>query len=111
MSLSVSGTVDPILVMDSRMQFDHSGDFGVARGGVSVTYRTLPSQNYSSNGSNTVFNVQPPNQNIAISRKVMTKFYFQVVINATASSSGNVVDLGVYDSPRFMPQIVEGQVY
>ena len=103
MSLAVNGNIAPILSMDPRLVFDHGGDFAVARGGVSVTYRTLPSQNYSSNGSNSVFNVQPPNQNISISRKIMTKFYYNVQINATAGASGNVVDLGIYDAPRFYP--------
>jgi hypothetical protein len=103
MSLAVNGNISPVLSIDPRLEFDNSGNFAVTRGGVSVTYRTLPSQNYSSGGQNTVFNVQPPNQNIAISRKLLTKFYYQVVITAVAGASGNVVDLGIYDAPRFMP--------
>lgn len=103
MSLAINGNIRPVLSMDPRLVFDSSGDFAVARGGVSVTYRTIPSQNYSSSGQSTIFNVQPPDQKISISRKIFIKMYYDVQISAIAGASGNVVDLGVYDAPRYLP--------
>lgn len=103
MSFAVNGKINPVLVRDPKMRFESGAEFAVNKAAANNTYRVLPTQNYSSNGGNVVFNAQPPSENIAISRRVLTKFYFQVDFTGVAGANGRILDIGLYDAPRQFP--------
>jgi len=102
MSLSVN-PIEPVLILDKRMDFEKGNQFGVMKTGKANTFRVLPTQNYSASGQNIIFNAQPPAPSIAISRKILVKFYFDVVFTGTAGANGLLLAPYVYDAPRSFP--------
>jgi hypothetical protein len=102
MSLAVN-PIEPVLILDKRMDFEKGNQFGVMKTGKSNTFRVLPTQNYSASGQNIIFNAQPPAPSIAISRKILTKWYLDVVFTGTAGANGLLLAPYVYDAPRAFP--------
>jgi hypothetical protein len=65
----------------------------------------LPTQQYNPSGGITTFQILPSSLSTATDRNILIKYFVQVAIAATASTSGtgNLVDIGLYDAPRAFP--------
>lgn len=101
MSLASSGKVETHLVKDIRTNFSSEANFGIIQGGLQNTFVVLPTQQQSISSVN--FQITPPSSEIAVSREILVKFYFEVTITATAGTSGYVIDPGLYDAVRAFP--------
>jgi hypothetical protein len=103
MSQSAVTKITPVLVKDKRLVWPERPKFGVVASGRLNRYSALPTQTYST--SNITFNAQPPSPMTAISREIKMQVEFMLTFTGTTSAtgSGHLLDLHLYDAPRFLP--------
>jgi hypothetical protein len=96
--------LNTVAVLDERVALKSARNFAVMKTGSTISYKQIPADGQDLTSIN--FNLDPPNPNTIVSRKVMVQFDF--VLNFTGSSissTGNLMDeyLGIDGAPRFSP--------
>lgn len=94
--LNVVSVLDPVVALKS------SRNFAVMKTGSTISYKTI-----SADGSDLTqlnWDADPPNPNTIVSRNVMAKFQFRVVLTGTTTNT-NLLDgyLSAFGASRFAP--------
>ena len=91
-----------VSVLDPRVAVKSSKNFAVMKTGSTINFKSISSD--GTNLSQLNFDADPPNPNTIVSRKVMIRAGFQVVLTGTTSNT-NLLDgyLGEFGAPRFAP--------
>lgn len=97
--LNVVSVLDPVVALKS------SRNFAVMKTGSTISYKTISADGIDLTQLN--WDADPPNPNTIISRNIIAKFQFRVVLNGTrAIADGlNLLDgyIGAFGAPRFAP--------
>lgn len=94
--LNVVSVLDPVVALKS------SRNFAVMKTGSTISYKTI-----SADGSDLTqlnWDADPPNPNTIVSRNIIAKFQFRVVLTGTTTNP-NLLDgyLGAFGAPRWAP--------
>lgn len=96
-------------VLNSKLDFEGNGRFGVDVGPVNFTPSLYPTEQYNQGVVN--FNIPPQNPLTAMDRMVIIEWNFIVTVTATATGANQYpLNMGVFDAPRQFPgaQITTG---
>lgn len=101
MSEALAKPIKTILIQDRRLDWQDDAKFGVIASGTINNIQPVTTSTYSN--QSIVFQAQPSSPNIAVSREILVTVQFRVDFVGTAGNNGSLLNIGVYDAPRYAP--------